>query len=333
MARPPNRRARAALVALAVLGGSLAGASRAGAAGLAERGAALVEAERFPEAESLLRRALAADPGSREAIYYLGRVYLETGRASEAVRFLEREAARHPRSSRIHQGLGEARAVAALNASLLRQLALARASRQALERSVALDPSNVEARVSLFEFYRHAPAPVGGSRERALGQAREIGRRDPSRGHELRANLLRDEGRQREAVAEYAKAVAADPGNLSARLALALLYTELREFDRAFGVLDRILARQPEHLSALYQVGRNAALSGRHLERGEEALRHYLRHRPRRNQPSHAWAHYRLGMIHKRRGELATARNALRTALRLDPQLEGARKVLEELGS
>jgi hypothetical protein len=37
-------------------------------------------------------------------------------------------------------------------------------------------------------------------------------------------------------------------------------------------------------------------------------------------------------MIHKRRGELATARHALATALRLDPELEGARKALAELG-
>ena len=330
MARTPY--ARAALVALAVLGCSLAGARRSGAAALAERAAALVEAERFPEAESLLRRALAADPGSAEASYYLGRVYLETGRTSEAVRLLERQASRNPKSSRIQQGLGEALAVAALDASVFRKVGLAGASRQALERAVALDPGNVEARVSLFEYYRHAPAAVGGGRERALAQAREIGRREPSRGHELRGNLYRDEERVREALAEYGKAIVADPGNLSARLALALLYTELREFDRAFTVLDRLLERDPDHQSALYQVGRNAALSGRQLDRGEAALRRYLRHRPLRNQPSHAWAHYRLGMIHKRRGELATARDALRIALRLDPELEGARKALAELG-
>ena len=332
MPRPPQRRVPGLLAGWALLGCALAGAAGAGAAGLSERAGALVEAERFSEAESLLRRALAADPSSSEATYFLGRVYLETGRTADAVRFLERQASRYPKSSRIQQGLGEAYAVAALDASLFRQLGLARASHRALERAVALDPGNVEARVSLFEFYRHAPAAVGGGRERALAEAREIGRRQPSRGHELRAHLLRDEGREREAVAEYGKALAADPGNHSARLALALLYTELREFDRAFAVLDRLLEREPDHLSALYQVGRNAALSGRQLDRGEEALRRYLRHRPRRNQPSHAWAHYRLGMIHKRRGELATARHALTMALRLDPELEGARKALLELG-
>jgi tetratricopeptide (TPR) repeat protein len=333
MVRSSYRRARSVLVGLAAVGSAFAAPCEAPAANLVERAAGLIEQERFFEAESALRRVLAADPRSREAIYYLGRVYLETGRVSEAVRFLEREAARHPGSSRIHQGLGEANAVAALDASLFRQVGLARASRQALERAVVLDPGNVEARVSLFEFYRHAPAAVGGGRERALAQEREIGRREPSRGHELRANLLRDEGLEREAMAEYGKAIASDPGNLSARLALALLHTELREFDRALSVLDRILARDPDHSSALYQVGRNAALSGRQLERGEEALRRYLRHRPRRNQPSHAWAHYRLGMIHNRRGEVATARSALRTALRLDPGLEGARKALTDLGS
>lgn len=298
-----------------------------------DRGAELVREERFPEAERVLRTALAADPRELEAIYYLGRVYLETERTAEAIRHFERMAKKHPASSRVHQGLGEAYAVEALRASVFRQLGLARDARLSLERAVALDPDNLEARVSLFEFYRHAPAVVGGGAERALAQARQVERRNPSRGRELRANLLRDQGRETEALAEYRRAIAADPANLQARLSLALLQTERREFDRAFDTLDALLAREPTSMSALYQLGRNAALAGRRLDEGEVALRRYLRYDPKRNQPSHAWALYRLGMIHKRRGELASARYALQKALSLDPGLDGARRMLQEISS
>lgn len=328
---PRKRRTVATLLALGVLAAGAGGP--VAARSLVEKGASLIEAERFPEAERILRAALARDPSESEAIYYLGRVYLATGRTSEAVRFLEHRAGDHPRSSRIHQGLGEAYAVSALSASMLRQLGLARDARKSLVRAVALDPENVEARVSLFEFYRHAPSVVGGSAERAFAEARQIGRRDPSRGHELRANLLRDQGREREAISEYRRAIAADGRNLQARLSLALLHTERRDFGQAFEVLDALLARAPGHMSGLYQLGRNAALSGRRLDEGEAALRQYLRHDPRRNQPTHAWAFYRLGMIHQRRGELASARHVLERALRLDPGLDGARTMLEQISS
>lgn len=300
-------------------------------AALAERGATLVQEERFSEAERVLRQALAADPAQVEAIYHLGRLYLETERIPEAVRHFERMAEKHPRSSRVLQGLGEAYAVDALGASVFRQIGLARGARKALERAVAADPENLEARVSLFEFYRHAPSVVGGSLERAHRQLREIERRKPSRARELRANLLRDQGRERDALAEYRRAIASDPANLQARLSLALLHTERREFDLAFQVIDGLLARDPGHMSGLYQLGRNAALTGRRLDEGEAALRTYLSYEPRRNQPSHAWALYRLGMIQQRRGELASARYTLRKALRLDPELEGAGAMLEEI--
>lgn len=330
---PTRRAASSALLLLPLLMTPATPAAARSAAQSLQRGAELVEEGRFPEAERVLRQALSADGQRAEAAYYLGRVYLETGRAPAAIRLLEGMAGREPRSSRIQQGLGEAYAVEALSASVFRQIGLARASRQALERAVALDPDNVEARVSLFEFYRHAPGAVGGSLEKALGQVREIERRNPSRGHELRANLLRDEDRSGEALSEYRQAIAADPDNLQARLSLATLHTERREFDRAFQVLDALLERAPEHMSALYQIGRNAALSGHRLDEGEAALRRYLDYEPRHNQPSHAWALYRLGMIHRRRGELASARYRLRQAVSLDPDLSEAREMLEKLSS
>jgi tetratricopeptide (TPR) repeat protein len=298
-----------------------------------ERASVLVEQERFPEAERALRRILESRPGDTEAIYYLGRVYLETDRLSLAVDYMERMADRHEGSSRIHQGLGEAYAVAALEASVFRQLGLARDARSSLERAVRLDPRNLEARISLFEFYRHAPSVVGGGMDRARRQLEQIRRLDPARGHELSGHLLRDEGDEQGAIAAYRKALAVDPASARVRLSLVLALIETRRFGEAFEVIDGMLERDPDHMSALYQLGRNAALSGKRLDEGERALRRYLRERPLRSQPSHAWAHYRLGMIQKRQGELATARYSLRRALSMDPDLEGARKALSELDS
>lgn len=42
--------------------------------------------------------------------------------------------------------------------------------------------------------------------------------------------------------------------------------------DEAFALLDKSLARQPGDASLLYMVGRVAAITGKQLDRGEEAL-------------------------------------------------------------
>lgn len=322
----------AVLAALALGPRPLVSAAAAAYAAPVERASELIEAERFPEAERALRSVLERRPSDTEAIYYLARVYLETDRAPEAVKFLERMADRHETSSRVHQGLGEAYAITALQASVFRQLSLARDARESLARAVRLDPGNVEARVSLFEFYRHAPGVAGGGEDKAKRELVEIRRRDPARAYELYGHLLRDDGADEEAVAAYRKAVAADPSRIQARLSLVLALVESRRFGEAFGAIDEILEREPGHTSALYQLGRNAALSGERLAQGEAALRRYLRHRPLRTQPSHAWAHYRLGMIQKRQGDLASARYSLRRAVSLDPGLDGAREALDGLG-
>lgn len=319
------------LATLALGPGPLASSAPTSHGAPVERASELIEAERFPEAERTLRAVLARRPSDTEAIYYLGRLYLETERVPEAVKFFERMVDRHETSSRVHQGLGEAYAVTALHASVFRQLSLARDARESLIRAVRLDPDNVEARVSLFEFYRHAPGVAGGGADKAERQLVEIRRRDPARAYELHGHLLRDEGDFARAIAAYRKAIESEPSRLQARLSLVLALIETRRFDEAFEAVDAILERDPGHTSALYQLGRNAALSGKRLSEGEAALRRYLRHRPLRTQPSHAWAYYRLGMIQKRQGEDATARYSLRRALSLDSGLHGAREALEDL--
>jgi tetratricopeptide (TPR) repeat protein len=70
---------------------------------------------------------------------------------------------------------------------------------------------------------------------------------------------------------------------------------------------------------------------GQRLEVAEQALGAYLAYAPRHGEPSHAAAHYRLGTIHARRGDVARARAAYEAALALDPGLAPARTALEGL--
>jgi tetratricopeptide (TPR) repeat protein len=101
------------------------------------------------------------------------------------------------------------------------------------------------------------------------------------------ANALGEEAQraQREKDIEAAErectaAVAENPDSAVAHLALSTLYQSIQRWDDAFGVLDRLLAAKPDEIRAHYQIGRAAALSGKHLTRGEQSLKLWISRPP-----------------------------------------------------
>jgi hypothetical protein len=99
--------------------------------------------------------------------------------------------------------------------------------RDAMKRTIALDPGQLEARADLMEFYARAPWPLGSS-SRALGQADEIGRRDRVRGvrAELRLAQLFEQKDDRSDARDACKAaLELDPADAAAAAALARLGT------------------------------------------------------------------------------------------------------------
>jgi len=80
--------------------------------------------------------------------------------------------------------------------------------RAALERAIALDPGDLEARRTLMQFLLQAPAIVGGSIEQAAEEAGEIARRDSVLGLVARIELADANRRQREVAALFARALA-----------------------------------------------------------------------------------------------------------------------------
>lgn len=85
---------------------------------------------------------------------------------SRAANLLEQVVAETPTSEAYHW-LGKAYGHMAEQAALVRALELARMTRAALKKAVELDANNRPAVKDLMEYYRQAPAIVGGSQEQA----------------------------------------------------------------------------------------------------------------------------------------------------------------------
>jgi tetratricopeptide (TPR) repeat protein len=169
--------------------------------------------------------------------------------------------------------------------------------RTAYEKAVELDPRNIDARWSLMEFCRQAPSIAGGGTDKALVQANEIKKLDPSRG----------------------------------RIAVASVYVADKKYELAFGEFDQALQANPADYSALFQTGRLAAISGQQLDRGLGLLQQCLTQTPPEGQPGHAAVHWRIGNILERKSDPAGARAAYEAALRVDPKFPQAIESLKKL--
>ena len=169
------------------------------------------------------------------------------------------------------------------------------------------------------------------SADAPLEVARRVQARDPYAGALMLGNAHAGASRWAEAGRRYTEAQRLAPDSSAPVYGLAQVYTGRQQWAPAIAAWERVLVARPGDLGALYQLGRSAALSGTHLERGEAALRAYLERSRRPELPTHAAAHWRLGQILLARGDREGARREWEEALRLDPKSADVRKSLEEL--
>ena len=126
---------------------------------------------RFSLAASLL---FAVSLQAQTTLIEKGRAALDRNDPQAAIAILETAVAQSPRDAEAHYVLGLAYGAQAQRASVFRRASLARHTRDEFERAVRLDPNDLDARSALAEYYRRAPAWLGGSDEKAHEQEREI---------------------------------------------------------------------------------------------------------------------------------------------------------------
>ena len=298
-----------------------------------EPGIAHYNARRWAEAHAFFAGTAKAQPRNAEAACWLGRALLAENKPGEAEDWFDKAAKLDPRSSEYQLWLARAIGVQAQRANVLKQPFLARRIKAAVDKSIALDPSNIDAREMRWQFYSMAPGIMGGGDDKAREEAAEIMRRNRYRGLLIEwqvAGSAKDEAAAERTLktmlAEYADSL--QPVNIYAsRLA------DRGRAPEAFSVLDAFQKRHPADPIVLYQLGRISAISGQELDRGEQALRKYLAAAPTPalNVPSPSNAHFRIGNILEKRGDKVAARAEYELAVRLDSRNEAARRALAAL--
>ncbi len=259
---------------------------------------ALFDAKRVPEAREQLAALVAREPKNVRALWYLGQSELKMQRREDAAATLAKAAELAPKDHRILADYGSASLLRATELGVsFRAIGFARRGRNALEQAVELAPDITGYREGLVQFYTRAPGFAGGDFDKAYVHIAEITKRDPARGTVIRANTLASEKR----------------------------------YDEALTVCEKFLADHPDNYLALYTLGRIASETGRELTRGEAALRRCLEITPKIQEPDHAGAHYRLGLIAEKNSRPADARREYQAALALEPEFPEAKAALARL--
>lgn len=199
---PWLRRTRCSLVQAALFAGLTAAPLFADTAVTMESARALFAEDRLGQAQSAFEQLARGAPADAEINFHLGELALRRNEVDAALPFLQRAVAAAPNVARYHHRLGDAYGRAAQKASPFSAIGLARKCRLAFLRAVELDPSNLEARYSLFAFYRGAPALIGGGFDKAAAEVAAITRVDPDLGRVVRAALLVSRKKYDEARAE-----------------------------------------------------------------------------------------------------------------------------------
>lgn len=286
-------------------------------------------------AASLLALALVLVPApiatAASAELEQGRALLRSNKLEEAAEALEAAVEAAPGDAEAHHLLGAAYGRQAGAGSMFTKMRLAGKVREHFERAVALAPTNVEYRESLIQFYAQAPAVAGGGVDKARAQAAEIAKLDPVRGDLAYATIARAENKPDEALVRLKAAQAKRPDDPRLALQVGLVMQEQKKYDDAFAWFQQTVQRDPGAMAAWYQIGRTAVLSdSRHAE-GEAALKRYLAGQPAEQDPPHAAAHWRLGMLYELMQRVAEARAQYQAALKLDPEHAESKAALKKL--
>ena len=281
----------------------------------------------LPNAEAYAK----ANPKNVEALIWLTRARLQADKAESAVDSAKQAVDIAPNNAQAQFWLGNAYGNYIGQVGMLSKMSMAPKLRDAYEATVKLDPNNLEAREYLIQFYLQAPSVVGGGKDKALLQAKEIAKRDPARGHLAQAQIYLAEKNNSAALKSYETAYATKPADATIRLALGVAYQQSNRWNDAFKHFRAWTAQDDKAGVAWYQIGRTSVLSGQLLDEGLAALKKYLSMPHTTNEPQNKNAYYRMGQLYVKSGKKPEAKLAFQSALKLDPNFKEVKVELAKL--
>jgi len=211
-----------------------------------EEGLALFVEEDYKKAAHVFERAVADSPKSADCRLWLGRAY---GRRAERMSGLARIGA----------------------------LSLGRKLRVKFTEAVELEPRNLVALQSLFDFHVEAPGIVGGDVDQARALAKRIAAIDEGQGLRAQSALHRRDEEWPEAEAALRRAIELEPEDVGHQLSLASFLARRGRFAESDRLFERLRAEHPDDPNVWFAFGKELSRAKRRLPEARKLLERYLR--------------------------------------------------------
>lgn len=277
-----------------------------------------------------LREAVAREPRAGLQRYELGLALLATGDVAGAEKELREAALLQPSAaelqrdlSRVYQLRGNSASSAGARARYLRLLGDGRAAAELLERAVRSHPGSIPLTLELAEAHYDA-----WETPRTLALLTALRSRHPQRTEVLEALFRAQKAAHRygDALETLEALIRSTPGDLGRLDQKAELLQLLGRYQDLEALLEELRQREPSAPARHYRYGLALAQWSARPDReavAEAAFRETLR-----LDPAHADAHYRLGLLHLGRQQLAEATTSLRRCLDTSPRHADALQAL-----
>ncbi len=329
----------------------------------------LAEHGHWKRLKALIEPRAAANPNDAEAQWLLSRTRLAFKDVDGALAPAEKAAALDSKNVEYRWQLAQVVGEMASNASVFKQMGLAKRFKREVEAALALNPRHTASMTGLMEYLARAPGIVGGDKKKADEIPAQIMAVNKVDGCIAKVRLLQRQSPipAGEIEQTWVQAVMADPARYEPHVNLASIYAggtaprwELAEKealtarkidpDRAgpyailaavyatgerWAELDTVLAEAekkiPDNLSPFLRASGALLTTGKDLARAERYARKYLSQDPEPNSTTPAVAHWRLGLILEKEGKKSEAVAELQAATKLDPKFEQAQKDLKRI--
>jgi tetratricopeptide (TPR) repeat protein len=296
--------------------------------------AELLSSGRADAAIAALQQQLNAAPNNAAAYALLARTYYVMERWDDAITAARQAVALEPRTSEYHLWLGRAYGEKAEQSSWVSALPLARKTRSEFEKAVELNGSNADARCDLAEFYISAPSFLGGSKEKAQAQAdrlHALGNEPPALWIQSR---IAEADKNFAAAEQYLRAaISASHGNPETYLNLASFYRRQGRMADMGNSLHQAVqaANQSQQYGSLLEAAQMLNRTGRNLEEALRLVRTYVASPQHSEEAPLFQAYYLMGTIQEKLGDKRAAAGEYRTALSLASGFAPAQAALKRI--
>lgn len=209
-------------------------------------GIKLIAERKYQQAQSFFESAL-QKKNDAEAHYYLAIALARQGRVDDAEDEIDEAIDLNEHVAKYHLLRGEILGQQAMNANVVSQAFLAPKIKNAFLRASELDPSNIEARIALYNYYIMAPGIMGGSEGKAIEQLNIIERLDAFRGSMVRASYYLRKKDSLNAESAFKKAIALRPERAAGYKQLGYFYLNQKRFTEAYVQMRKYIELEPNN--------------------------------------------------------------------------------------